>query len=334
MNVDALDTLETLAKKVLAWPFYQHFTNQTPLAQRLIVVASLASWTTAILAFLYFFINPIVAYGSLASIVAGLATGLGALPALFFKEVKQKTLYIMLGGAAGVMLAATAFSLVVPGIQYGNQIWPGKGMFVVAVGMMVGAFFLEAADRMLPHEGFMADRSEIIGSLRKIWLFIIAITVHNFPEGMAVGVSFGAGDWHNGIALAIAIGLQNMPEGLAVAMPLVGLGYSRKQALLIATLSGLVEPIGGFLGVAAVTVFFPLLPIGMAFAAGAMLFVITDDIIPETQSKGKARSATFAVMAGFVVMMMLDNMLGGGQPAGGSPVPAAAPAVGAAPASP
>jgi ZIP family zinc transporter len=321
MNVDALDTLETLAKKILAWPFYKRVSNQSPLAQRLVVVASLATWTTAILAFLYFFINPIVAYGSLASIVAGLATGVGALPALFFKEVKQRTLYIMLGGAAGVMLAATAFSLVVPGIQYGNQIWPGKGIFVVAVGMMLGAIFLELADRYIPHSHLTEQSSELVSSLRKIWLFITAITLHNFPEGMAVGVSFGAGDWHNGLAIASAIGLQNIPEGLAVALPLVGLGYSRKQALMIATLTGLVEPIGGFLGVAAVTVFYPLLPIGMAFAAGAMLFVITDDIIPETQSKGKARSATFAVMVGFVVMMMLDNMLGGSPQPASNPVP-------------
>lgn len=324
MNVEALDTLESWVKKILAWPFYQQFQNQTPLLQRLIVVGSLASWTTLILALLYFFINPIVAYGSLASILAGLATGLGALPALFFKEVKQRTLYIMLGGAAGVMLAATAFSLVVPGIQYGDQIWPGKGIFVVAFGMMLGALFLELADRYLPHSHSMDQGTELVSSLRKIWLFITAITLHNFPEGMAVGVSFGSGDWHNGLAIAFAIGLQNIPEGLAVALPLVGLGYSRKQALMIATLTGLVEPVGGFLGVAAVTLFLPLLPIGMAFAAGAMLFVITDDIIPETQSKGKARSATFAVMVGFVIMMMLDNMLGGGQVNAKQP-PASAP---------
>ncbi len=323
MNLNALDTVETSAKKILAWPFYRQFEQQPPLAQRLLVAASLVTWTTAILAFLYFFINPIVAYGSLASILAGLATGLGALPALFFKEVKQRTLYIMLGGAAGVMLAATAFSLVVPGIQYGNQIWPGKGVLVVAFGMMIGALFLELADRYLPHDHFNGQSSELVSSLRKIWLFIAAITLHNFPEGMAVGVSFGSGDWHNGLAIAFAIGLQNMPEGLAVALPLVGLGYSRKQALLIATLTGLVEPIGGFLGVAAVTVFYPLLPIGMAFAAGAMLFVITDDIIPETQSKGKARSATFAVMVGFVIMMMLDNMLGGTPPTQATAVPVA-----------
>jgi len=322
MNVNALDTLETVAKKVLSWPFYKQFQNQSLLAQRLAVVASLATWTTLILAFLYFFINPIVAYGSLASILAGLATGLGALPAVFFKEVKQRTLYIMLGGAAGVMLAATAFSLIVPGIQYGNQIWPGKGIFVVAFGMAMGAVFLELADRYLPHGHFAEQSSGLVSSMRKIWLFITAITLHNFPEGMAVGVSFGSGDWHNGLTVAFAIGLQNLPEGLAVALPLVGLGYSRKQALMIATLTGLVEPVGGFLGIAAVTLFFPLLPIGMAFAAGAMLFVITDDIIPETQSKGKARAATFAVMAGFIIMMMLDNMLGGNPQTSAPPVPA------------
>lgn len=305
-----LNALETLTHKVLTWPFYDKFAGQRPLVQRLVVFSSLTFYTTAILAFIYFFINPVIAYGSLASILAGLATGLGALPALFFKRVSQKALYMMLGGAAGVMLAATAFSLVVPGIQYGNQIWPGKGIFVIGVGMLVGAVFLELADRFLPYNRILKDRSEAIDSLRKIWLFIIAITLHNFPEGMAVGVSFGSGDWHNGAALAIAIGLQNVPEGLAVALPLVGLGYKRGQAVFIATLTGLVEPLGGFLGVAAVTIFYPLLPIGMAFAAGAMLFVISDDIIPETQSKGKARYATFAVMIGFVIMMMLDNMLG------------------------
>lgn len=307
MNVT---TLDELAKKIQTLPYYDRYAAQSPLVQRLILFVASVAVPTAVVGLAYYFINPVVAYGFLASILAGLATGLGALPALLFKEVDRKTLYIMLGAAAGVMLAATAFSLVAPGIQYGNQLWPGKGIFAVAVGMMVGAAFLEIADRMLPYGKFLESPSELNDSLRKIWLFIVAITLHNFPEGMAVGVSFGAGDWHNGIALAIAIGLQNIPEGLAVALPLVGLGYNRKQAVLIATLTGLVEPIGGFLGVASVSVFFPLLPFGMAFAAGAMLFVISDDIIPETQSKGKARSATFAVMAGFIVMTMLDNMLG------------------------
>ena len=308
MNIAALDSLH---QKLLGLPHYRRYAEYSVLLRTLIAIAGLSLFTALMLGLVYWLLNPIVAYGSLASILAGLATGLGALPALLFKDVKQKTLYIMLGGAAGVMLAATAFSLVAPGIQYGNQLWPGKGIYVVGLGMMVGALFLEITDRWLPH-GNVADSTEgmeLSLAIRKIWLFVIAITVHNFPEGTAVGVSFGSGDWHNGTSLAIAIALQNVPEGLAVALPLVGLGYNRSQAVLVATLTGLVEPIGGFLGVAAVTLFKPLLPIGMAFAAGAMLFVIADDIIPETQSKGKVRSATFAVMIGFVVMMMLDNLL-------------------------
>ena len=146
--------------------------------------------------------------------------------------------------------------------------------------------------------------------MRKIWLFILAITIHNFPEGLAVGVGFGSGDIGAGTSLAIGIGLQNMPEGLAVALPLIGMGKSRWKAIGIATLTGLVEPVGGLLGVASVNLFHPILPLGLAFAAGAMLFVISDEIIPETHSRGKSRIATFGVIVGFVIMMALDNLLG------------------------
>jgi ZIP family zinc transporter len=302
------NTLSALTEKLRSLPLYQRYAALPPLGQRLILVGSITFLTTAFLAFIYFFVDRIIAMGAFASILAGLATGLGALPALFFKDVSRTTLYAMLGGAAGVMLAATAFSLIVPGIQYGNQIWPGFGVYVVALGVMAGAVFLVLADRWLPYEKFL-EEGETFDSLRKVWLFIAAIVMHNLPEGGAVGVSFGTGDWHNGVALAIAIGLQNIPEGLAVAMPLVALGYKREQAVFIALMTGLIEPVGGFLGVAMVTVFMPLLPIGMAFAAGAMLFVISDDIIPETQSRGKARYATFAVMFGFIIMMILDNLL-------------------------
>lgn len=308
MNIAAFDSLD---QKLRALPHYERFAGYSIGMRTAIAGGALIVITAILLGLVYLVLGPIVAYGSLASILAGLATGVGALPALLFKDVKQKALYIMLGGAAGVMLAATAFSLVAPGIQYGNELWPGKGIYVVGFGLLIGALFLEFTDRWLPH-GNVADSTEgmeLSAALRKIWLFVIAITVHNFPEGMAVGVSFGSGDWHNGSSLAIAIALQNIPEGLAVALPLVGLGYKRSQAVLVATITGLVEPIGGFLGVASVILFKPLLPIGMAFAAGAMLFVIADDIIPETQSKGKARSATFALVIGFIVMMMLDNML-------------------------
>jgi ZIP family zinc transporter len=308
MNIAAIEALD---HKLHALPHYSRFAAQPPATRVAIVAGILTAGTAIILGFIYLAFSPIVALGSLASILAGLATGAGALPALLFKEVNQKTLFMMLGGAAGVMLAATAFSLVAPGIQYGNQLWPGKGIFVVGIGMMIGALFLEYSDRWLPH-GNVADETEGLATseaLRRIWLFVIAITVHNFPEGMAVGVSFGSGNWHNGSSLAIAIALQNIPEGLAVALPLVGLGYNRRQAVIVATLTGLVEPIGGFLGVAAVTLFGALLPIGMGFAAGAMLFVIADDIIPQTQSNGRCRAATFTAVGGFIIMMMLDNLL-------------------------
>ncbi len=252
----------------------------------------------------------IVMMGIVASTLAGLASGVGALPALIFKKVPDKVLNTMLGGAAGVMLAATSFSLIVPGIENGDKLWPGYGAFIVVVGMLFGAVVLDRVDKWLPHEHFFIGREGPDSKLKKIWLFIIAITIHNFPEGLAVGVGFGGGDVGAGTSLAIGIGLQNLPEGLAVALPLLGLGYKRWTVVGIATLTGLVEPVGGLLGVGAVTIFSPVLPFGLAFAAGAMLFVISDEIIPETHSKGKSRLATFGVMVGFVIMMAMDNLLG------------------------
>jgi ZIP family zinc transporter len=258
---------------------------------------------------LYLVFGRIVVIGFFASILAGLATGLGALPALFFKNISNNLFNSMLGAAAGVMLAATAFSLLVPGMAYGNTVWPGKGIYIVSLGMLIGAVFLHYADRQLPHVHFDSASDTQLNSLKKIWLFIIAITIHNFPEGMSVGVSFGSGEMKNGVVLAVAIALQNIPEGLAVALPLVGLGYNKWRAVGIATVTGLVEPVGGLLGITMVTIFQPILPIAMGFAAGAMLFVISEEIIPETHSTGRSRFATFALMLGFIVMMVLDNML-------------------------
>ncbi|MDF1582407.1 MAG: ZIP family metal transporter [Methyloprofundus sp.] len=259
---------------------------------------------------LYLFFGKIAMIGFFACILASLATGAGALPATFFKEVSNNVFNTLLGAAAGVMLAATAFSLLVPGIEAGNALWPGKGLWLVALGMLVGALFLHLADKKLPHLHFDDISNIQIASLQKIWLFIIAITIHNFPEGMSVGVSFGSGDMHNGIVLAIAIALQNIPEGLAVALPLVALGYNKWKAVGIATLTGLVEPIGGILGITMVSTFSSIMPFAMGFAAGAMLFVISEEIIPETHSNGRSRYATFALMIGFIIMMALDNLLG------------------------
>jgi zinc transporter, ZIP family len=258
---------------------------------------------------LYLLFGKLVVIGFFASILAGLATGLGALPVLFFKNISNKLFSSLLGAAAGVMLAATAFSLLVPGIAAGNTLWPGLGIYIVSMGMLFGAFFLHYADHQLPHPHFDTVVDTHTHSIRKIWLFVIAITIHNFPEGMSVGVSFGAGDMKNGIVLAIAIAMQNIPEGLAVALPLVSLGYNRWRAIAIATATGLVEPVGGLLGITMVTAFQSVLPIAMGFAAGAMLFVISEEIIPETHSKGRSRYATYSLMVGFIVMMIIDNAL-------------------------
>jgi ZIP family zinc transporter len=209
----------------------------------------------------------------------------------------------MLGFAAGVMLAATAFSLLIPAIEIG-------GAWIAVSGLLLGALVLHLVDRFVPHEHFIRGHEGPSLRLRKIWLFILAITIHNFPEGLAVGVGFGGEAIGPAIALAIGIGLQNMPEGLAVALPLSGEGYSRGRALFYAALTGMVEPIGGLLGVSLVVISRPILPWGLAFAAGAMLFVISDEIIPESHRSGHERLATFGVMIGFSIMMLLDVLLG------------------------
>lgn len=252
----------------------------------------------------------IVMMGTLATVATGLAGGVGALPVLFTKDVSPRLLDAMLGFAAGVMLAATAFSLLVPAVELGEEMWGSWGAVIVVGSVLLGAAFLSLLDRIIPHLHVIAGPEGPSSNLRRVWLLILAITLHNFPEGLAVGVGFGRGDIGDAIALAIAIGLQNMPEGLAVALPLVREGYSRWRALGYATLSGLAEPVAGFLGAEAVQVARPVLPIGLAFAAGAMLFVVSDEMIPETHRKGFEREGTLGVIIGFAVMMLLDTMLG------------------------
>ncbi|HPM78320.1 MAG TPA: ZIP family metal transporter [bacterium] len=252
---------------------------------------------------------PIPLLGLLASLVAGLATALGAAPILFTRNISQRTQDVMLGFGAGVMLAATSFSLIIPAIEFTGDNWGGA--LTVAAGMMLGALFLFSSDKYLPHEHFIkGPEGSDATKIRRIWLFIIAIALHNFPEGLAVGVGFGGGDLQNGATLALGIGLQNMPEGLVVALALVTEKYSVGKAWFIALLTGLVEPLGGLIGAGVVSVAQPILPWGLAFAAGAMLFVISDEIIPESHRKGFEKEATFGVMLGFLIMMVLDIALG------------------------
>lgn len=244
-------------------------------------------------------------WGILGSTLAGLATGLGGIPVLFpsLSAVSHRFRDELLGFAAGVMLAATAFSLLIPAIEYG-------GVWVALGGVVLGVLLLDLMDRFLPHEHFEKGLEGPKSKLREIWLFVIAITLHNFPEGLAVGVSFGTGNVSDGVTVATAIGIQNIPEGMAVAISLLGVGYPRSRAFFYAFLTGLVEPLGGILGAGLVSIMHFFLPWGMAIAAGAMLFVISDEIIPETHHGKSARFSTYALIAGFGIMMLLDNLLG------------------------
>ena len=255
----------------------------------------------------------IVWLGATASLLAGMGTGLGALGVFLVRKLSDVLQDSLLSAAAGVMLAASFFSLLLPGIEYGEQLtgqtW--SAALVVIAGLLMGAGALYAIHQKLPHEHFSLGREgPDVAHIRRVWLFVIAIALHNFPEGMAVGVGFGGGNIGNGIALAIGIGLQNIPEGLAVAVSLLAIQHSRLKAFALAFLTGLVEPVGGLFGAAAVWLAEPLMPWTLGFAAGAMLFIISDEIIPETHRTKYKTVATFSLLGGFVVMMFLDATLG------------------------
>ncbi len=260
------------------------------------------------------FARSTILLGFVASLLAGLATGIGALPIFAVRRLSDQLQEVMLGFAAGVMLAASFFSLILPGLAAAQERGASElgAVSIVSAGILLGAAGLWLVHRYAPHEHFVqGPEGPAVERVRRIWLFVIAITLHNFPEGLAVGVGFGGGEIGNGVALAIGIGLQNMPEGLAVAVALLTLNYTRLQALGVATLTGLAEPVGGLIGAAAVTVAQPLLPWGLAFAAGAMIFVISNEIIPEMHRRsGLKNFATEGLMIGLVVMMFLDVLLG------------------------
>ncbi len=314
--MDWLEIRTQFQQKSCAWlgwlqnhPRYRQFRGWPVAGQVVSVVVLFLLSQAVVFGGLYLIFGATVVVGFLASVLAGLATVLGALPAVLFKRISFRSVNFMMGMAAGIMLAATAYSLVEPGVEYGNALWPGWGVYVVVMGILLGAWCLDWTEKKIPHDMFKGTPGET-ASLRKVWLFVAAITLHNFPEGLSVGVSFGGGDWANGTLLAIAIGAQNIPEGMAVALPLVGIGYKPWKAVAIAMISGLVEPVGGLLGVTMVTVFKTLLPLGMGFAAGAMLYVIAYEIIPEIQSKERSKLAVYGVLIGFAIMTILETTLG------------------------
>lgn len=246
-------------------------------------------------------------------------TALGSSLVFFFKTINKKILNSMLGFAAGVMIAASFWSLLKPAIEMAEE--NGSVPWLPAlVGFLSGGAFLLAIDKILPHlhSNLSIDKAEgIKTSWQRSALLILAITLHNIPEGLAVGVAFGAlahnpdaGVLAGAVALAIGIGLQNFPEGAAVSIPLRREGFSRRKSFMYGQLSGIVEPIAGVIGAALVLLITPLLPYALAFAAGAMIFVVVEELIPESQTGNETDLSSIGAMIGFATMMVLDVALG------------------------
>ena len=246
-------------------------------------------------------------------------TALGAALVFFFKEIRRKVLDAMLGFAAGVMIAASYWSLLAPAIEM-SEANGGSPWIPAVTGFLLGGVFLFAADKLIPHlhPGFKTVEAEgPKTSWQRSVLLVLAITIHNFPEGLAVGVAFGAvaaglpsAAIGGAIALAIGIGIQNFPEGAAVSIPLRREGFSRRKAFAYGQASGIVEPIAGVIGAFAVIAMKPLLPYALAFAAGAMIYVVIEELVPESQAGNHSDVATIGTMLGFTVMMLLDVALG------------------------
>lgn len=263
-------------------------------------------------------LHPVV-QALLATLFTWFVTALGASLVFFFKEINKKVLDAMLGFAAGVMIAASFWSLLSPAIEMAEEMGLAPWLPAV-VGFAGGGLFLKLVDSFMPHLHLFQPIEKAEGiktSWQRSILLVMAITLHNIPEGLAVGVAFGAvaagmpsATLVGAIALAIGIGLQNFPEGAAVSIPLRREGLSRTKSFWFGQLSGMVEPVAGVIGAAAVFFARPILPYALSFAAGAMIFVVIEELIPESQNSGNSDIATMGTMAGFIVMMFLDVALG------------------------
>jgi ZIP family zinc transporter len=264
-------------------------------------------------------LNPIV-QALIGTCFTWFLTALGAAMVFFFKTIERRVLDGMLGFAAGVMIAASYWSLLAPAIAMSEEIGTLPPWIPAAGGFLLGGAFLWLVDALLPHLhlGFPIEEAEGIPTQwRRSVLLVLAITLHNIPEGLAVGVAFGAAaaglpaaSVAGAVALALGIGIQNFPEGAAVSVPLRREGISRGRAFWYGQLSGMVEPIAGVVGAAAVLLMRPILPYALAFAAGAMIYVVIEELIPESQRETISDVATIGAMLGFAVMMTLDVALG------------------------
>ncbi len=245
----------------------------------------------------------------LTALGVGGATMVGALLGFVFKKISHKMADIVMAFAAGVMLAAAVLGLIIPSVEYGGK----YGLVVTIAGIFAGAVVITLVDKLVPHlHAMVGPEMEVHhnAELNKVLLFTLAIAIHNLPEGIAAGVSFGSEDVTRAFLIAGGIALQNIPEGMIIIAPMLAAGVSKGRTLLIALATGLVEVVGTLIGYFAVSIAAAVLPFGLAFAGGTMLYVVSDEMIFETHSHGSQRAATYALLVGFCVMLVSDVLLG------------------------
>ena len=245
----------------------------------------------------------------LTALGVGGATLIGSLLGFVFRDMSHKYSDIVLSFAAGVMLAAAVLGLILPSVEYGGD-W---GLLYAVPGIFVGALCLNLIDRLTPHLHKLVGpdiESHNNASLNKVLLFVMAIAIHNLPEGVAAGVGFGSGDTSQALLIAGGIALQNIPEGMVIIGPMLAAGVTPRRTMIAAAMTGLVEVVGTLIGYFAVSISAAVLPFALAFAGGTMLYVISDEMIPETHAHGAERGATWALLVGFCVMLISDVLLG------------------------
>ena len=245
----------------------------------------------------------------LTALGVGGATVIGAVIGFLFKNLSHRFSDIVLSFAAGVMLSAAILGLILPAVDYGGK-W---GLPITVAGVFTGALFLNVVDKLVPHlHGLLGAEAEDHrnANLDKVLLFVLAIAIHNLPEGIAAGVGFGAGDTSRALMIAGGIALQNIPEGMVIIGPMLASGVTKKKTFLCALATGLVEVVGTLIGYFAVSIASVILPFALAFAGGTMLYVVSDEMIPETHAHGSQRGATYALLFGFCLMLVSDVLLG------------------------
>ncbi len=245
----------------------------------------------------------------LTALGVGLATVIGAAIGFIFKNISHKFSDIVLSFAAGVMLSAAVLGLILPSIEYGGKF----GLLYAIIGIFAGAVCLNLMDRLVPHMHKLVGvdgEAHHNANINKVLLFVMAIAIHNLPEGIAAGVGFGSGDTAQALMIAGGIALQNIPEGMVIIGPMLAAGVSRKKTFFCALLTGLIEVVGTFIGYFAVSISTAILPFALAFAGGTMLYVVSDEMIPETHAHGSERGATYALLVGFCVMLISHVLLG------------------------